>query len=199
MSIQKLSVATLILASSSSYRKNLLARLGVNFESIAANIDEIQQEGESPTEFVQRLAQEKAAKVGHSHPNHLVIGSDQCALISGRILGKSENRETAIAQLQAASGSEIEYLTGVTVMHAKSGWSRKCVESFYVQFRDLTLAEIERYVDAEKPFNCAGSFMSERLGVALCRSMRGDDPTTLIGLPLIRISQFLREFGLPVP
>lgn len=189
----------LILASRSRYRQALLIRLGLKFDSQPADIDESRHKLELPKDYVRRLAQEKAAKIAESEPDALVIGSDQCAVVDGEIVGKPGDRETAISQLSAASGSEITFLTGLCVAHVASGWSQHCIESFAVGFRDLNSAEIERYVDAEQPFDCAGSFKSEGYGISLCRYMRGDDPTALIGLPLIRVSQFLREFGIPLP
>ena len=189
----------IILASASRYRQQLLARLAIEFEAIAADIDESRRQDECPNDYVLRLAQEKAAKIAQTHPNQLIIGSDQCALIEGEIVGKPGNRQAAIDQLQRASGKEIEFLTGLCVMQLDSQWQQHSVESFSVGFRRLSSDEIERYIDNEQPFDCAGSFKSEGYGVTLCRTMRGDDPTALIGLPLIRLSQMLREFGLKLP
>lgn len=189
----------LILASSSPYRRELLARLGLEFDCIPADIDESRRANELPKEYVRRLAQEKAAKIAESHPQALVIGSDQCAVVDGEIVGKPGNRETAIRQLKSASGKEIIFLTGLCVRQVSSGWNQHCVEVFSVGFRELSAAEIARYVDAEQPFDCAGSFKSEGYGASLCRYMRGDDPSALIGLPLIRVGQYLREFGVSLP
>ena len=189
----------LILASSSPYRRELLQRLQLDFESISPEIDESSHENEHPGAYVQRLAIEKAAKIGRSHPHDLIIGSDQCSVNGETILGKPKDRDHAIEQLSAASGKQIEFLTAVSVQHFDSGWHREWVDVFCVNFRPLSLDEIERYLDAEQPYNCAGSFKSEKLGISLCESMHGDDPTALIGLPLIRIAQSLREFGLQVP
>lgn len=189
----------LILASSSPYRRELLARLGLEFECMPANIDESRRASELPKEYVRRLAQEKAAKIAESHAQALVIGSDQCAVLDGEIIGKPGNREAAIQQLSNISGKEIIFLTGLCLCQVSSGWNQHCVEAYSVGFRELSAGEIERYVDAEQPFDCAGSFKSEGYGVSLCRYMRGDDPSTLIGLPLIRVGQYLREFGLALP
>jgi len=189
----------LILASSSPYRKELLERLHLKFECISPNIDESSLENEQPGTYVQRLAIEKAEEIGTTHSDSLIIGSDQCCVNNNIILGKPKNREHAIEQLSAASGKSIEFLTGVSIQHLASGWHREWMDTFSVEFRQLSLAEIERYLDAEQPFNCAGSFKSEKLGISLCNSMRGDDPTALIGLPLIKVAQYLRDFGLQVP
>ncbi len=189
----------LILASSSPYRKELLERLHVEFECISPDIDEASLENEQPRAYVQRLAIEKAAKIGKTQVDSLIIGSDQCCVNNNIILGKPKDRDNAIEQLNAASGKYIEFLTGVSIQHPQSGWHREWMDRFTVEFRELSLAEIERYLDTEQPFNCAGSFKSEKLGISLCKSMRGDDPTALIGLPLIRVAQCLREFGLQVP
>lgn len=192
-------MTTLILASSSPYRKELLERLGVNFECISPKIDESCRENEQPRAYVQRLAIEKAAKIGASRLDCLIIGSDQCCVTNNQILGKPRNRQHAIEQLSACSGQTIEFLTGVCILHPLSSWSREWISPFNVEFRDLADEEIERYLDIEQPFNCAGSFKSERLGISLCQSMRGDDPSALIGLPLIKVAESLREFGINVP
>ena len=199
MSIRRPQDFRLILASSSPYRQALLMRLGLQFDSIPADIDEAPRSKELPKAYVQRLAQEKAAKIAASHPEAVVIGSDQCAIVDGNIVGKPGNRAAAIRQLQTSSGGEITFLTGVCVVHISSGWSQHYVEPFSVGFRDLSQAEIERYVDTEQPYDCAGSFKSEGYGVCLCRYLRGDDPTALIGLPLVRLSQLLRDFGVQLP
>lgn len=189
----------LILASSSPYRKELLERLHIEFECISPDIDESSLENEQPGAYVQRLAIEKAAEIGNAHAKSLIIGSDQCCVNNNIILGKPKDRDNAIEQLSAASGKSIEFLTGVSIQHPDSGWHREWMDTFTVEFRQLSLVEIERYLDAEQPFNCAGSFKSEKLGISLCESMRGDDPTALIGLPLIKVAQCLREYGLQVP
>jgi septum formation protein len=189
----------LILASSSPYRKELLERLHIEFECISPDIDESSLENEQPGAYVQRLAIEKAAEIGKTRADTLIIGSDQCCVNSNIILGKPKDRDHAIEQLSAASGKSIEFLTGVSIQHPESGWHQKWVDTFTVEFRRLSLTEIERYLDTEQPFNCAGSFKSEKLGISLCQSMRGDDPTALIGLPLMKVAQCLREYGIQVP
>ncbi len=189
----------LILASSSPYRKELLQRLHIEFECISPNINESSLENEPPSAYVQRLAVEKAAEIGNTHSDGLIIGSDQCCVDDNIILGKPKDRDNAIEQLSHASGKSLQFLTGVSIQHPASDWHREWVDTFTVEFRQLSLTEIERYLDTEQPFNCAGSFKSEKLGISLCESMRGDDPTALIGLPLIKVAQCLREFGLQVP
>lgn len=189
----------LILASSSPYRKELLERLHLEFECISPNIDESSLKNELPHDYVQRLAIEKAAEIGKSYPGSLIIGSDQCCVNDHTILGKPKDYDHAIQQLSAASGRCIKFLTGVSIQHPQSGWHREWVDTFTVEFRKLSRDEIERYLEIEQPFNCAGSFKSEKLGISLCQSMRGDDPTALIGLPLIQVTQCLREFGLQMP
>lgn len=189
----------LILASSSPYRRELLARLAVAFECISPDIDESSGAHESPDVYVMRLAKAKAEKVGERHPNSIIIGSDQCSVNQGEILGKPKSHSDAITQLQQASGQSIEFLTGVCIHHQQSGRTIAWIDTFIVEFRELTLEEIERYLEIEAPYNCAGSFKSERLGIALCKAMHGEDPTALIGLPLIKVAQHLRDFGIKIP
>lgn len=189
----------LILASRSPYRRQLLERLELPFETIAANIDESPLPNENPTAYVSRLAHEKAAEIAKTHAGNLVIGSDQCAVVNGDILGKPGDRETAIQQLEMVSGREIQFLTGVCIMHAQTNWQRAEIAPFTVVFRTLSRREIERYIEQDQPYDCAGSFKSEGFGVTLCQSMQGTDPTALIGLPLILVAQMLREFGFELP
>ena len=192
-------MSQLILASSSPYRRELLSRLAISFECISPNVDESRLENELPDAYVQRLAKAKAIKIGQDHPDCLIIGSDQCSVNAGKILGKPKDRDHAIQQLQMASGNSIEFLTGVCIHHPESNWTQEWTDSIVVDFRKLSQKEIERYLDKEEPYNCAGSFKSEQLGISLCKAMRGDDPTALIGLPLIKVAQYLRDFGLDVP
>jgi len=189
----------LVLASSSRYRKELLERLNIPFACKSPNIDESRQNHESPASYVERLAIAKATALAKEYPKHLIIGSDQCSLVGSEIVGKPGTREAAITQLQASSDRTLTFLTGLAVIEPTSGWQRTAISRFEVEFRNLSQAEIERYVDAEQPLDCAGSFKSERLGVSLTRAMRGDDPTALVGLPLIQLSSFLREYGINCP
>ena len=189
----------LILASSSRYRRELLQKLQLEFECISPDIDESHRSNEAADEYVQRLAVEKAAKIGQQHSQALIIGSDQCSVNGEQILGKPKDHQHAVEQLRAASGRAIHFHTAVSIQHPESGWQRDWTNTFAVNFRILSNEEIERYLKAEQPYDCAGSFKSEQLGIALCESMQGNDPTALIGLPLIKVAQSLREFGLQIP
>lgn len=189
---------SLILASSSPYRKELLARLQLPFTSASPDIDESHQAHESATEYVSRLAREKAAEVAKSHVDAVVIGSDQCAYLDGKILGKPGNHATALQQLHQARGNEVVFYTGLCVMHQKSGFSDvDCIE-YRVGFRQLSDAQLEHYLAVEQPYNCAGSFKSEGYGISLFSYMSGDDPTAIIGLPLIRLVSMLEAAGVKV-
>jgi len=189
----------LILGSTSPFRYDLLKKLGVSFAVAAPDIDEKHLPGESPAKLVSRLAFEKAEAVGKHHQNALVIGSDQVACINQQILGKPGNRENAIAQLLAASGQRITFYTGLCLLNTSSGQKQVTCEIFHVHFRNLTQNQIERYLDQEEPYNCAGSFKSEGLGIALFERLEGDDPNTLIGLPLIRLVSMLHKEGIQIP
>ena len=188
-------VAKLILASSSKYRRALLARLGLPFEVAVPDIDESASPGEAPDQLVTRLAEAKARAVVNAEPDAIVIGSDQVAVSDGAMLGKPGQRERAIAQLQDLSGRRVQFLTSVCVIGPKVE-PRVEVEVSTVSFRRLTLSEITTYVDRERPFDCAGSFKSEGLGIALFESLGGDDPNALVGLPLLRLCRMLRAVGL---
>ncbi|MCG8426461.1 MAG: Maf-like protein [Chromatiales bacterium] len=189
----------LVLASTSPFRKELLARLGLPFDTASPDIDETALPDESPAQLVTRLAYEKAKAVAQLHPNSLVIGSDQVACNDGKILGKPGSRENAIRQLSEASGKRITFYTGLCLVNTATQNSQTLCELFHVHFRDLDLPQIERYVDAEQPLNCAGSFKSEGLGISLFKKLEGDDPNALIGLPLIRLITLLQSQGVMVP
>lgn len=189
---------TLILASSSPYRKELLQRLGLPFEAISPDIDESALPGETPQALVQRLAIAKARRISDTHPHALVIGSDQVAVHDGMIVGKPGTHDKAVAQLRAASGKTITLYTGLAVMDSDTGAYDADVVPFRVHFRTLTDDEIERYLRKEQPYHCAGSVRAEGLGIALLRRFEGDDPNALIGLPLIRLVDLLRHHGLTV-
>ncbi len=189
----------LILASSSTHRRTLLQRLGLPFQAISPNIDESPIAGETPLALVQRLARRKAAAVASAHAGCIVVGSDQVAVIDGpagqRILGKPANRHNAIAQLIALSGREAQFLTSLCVRDA-DGAEQLDVDETRVHFRTLNAHETVAYVDREQPFDCAGAFRSEGLGVALFKRVESEDPNALIGLPLIRLCDMLRKVGL---
>lgn len=188
----------LILASSSRYRRALLERLGLPFEAIAPDIDESPFPNETPTQLVERLAVAKAKAVAERAPNSLVIGSDQVALHGDTIVGKPNTFENAVNQLRQASGSTVTLHTGLAVVHADSGRVQSEVVPFRVVFRKLSRAQIENYLNKERPFDCAGSVKSEGLGIALLERFEGDDPNALIGLPLIRLVRMLEREGLAV-
>lgn len=189
----------LVLGSTSPFRRELLGRLGLVFDCDAPDIDESHRPDETPEQLVLRLAEAKARAVAERHPNALIIGSDQVACIDGDILGKPGDRARAIEQLSRASGKIVTFYTGLCLFNSASGDSQLICEPFRVHFRNLPRHQIERYVDAEQPFNCAGSFKSEGLGITLFERLEGDDPNALIGLPLIRLVQMLDREGIALP
>jgi septum formation protein len=185
----------LILGSTSRYRKELLSRLKIPFESVAPNVDETPHNQESPKDLALRLALAKARAVALKNPEAVVIGSDQVADLEGTPLGKPGNHTNAILQLQRMRGKTVIFQTALSVVCIASGYERTDLAAVKVKFRDLSDAEIESYLRAEEPYDCAGSAKSEGLGIALLESIENDDPTALIGLPLIRTCQMLREAG----
>ncbi|MGE0486559.1 MAG: nucleoside triphosphate pyrophosphatase [Gammaproteobacteria bacterium] len=185
----------LILASSSRYRRDLLARLRLPFECRAPEIDERPQAGESPVALARRLAETKAGVIAADLDHGLVIGSDQVAVNDGRLLGKPGHRAAAIQQLVAASGRAVVFQTAVCICDAESGARCSAVVPCTVHFRTLGIAEITTYLDTEEPYDCAGSFKAEGLGIVLFERIEGDDPTALTGLPLIALTRLLREAG----
>ena len=198
MNNESLSVR-LILASSSKYRKILLSRLGIPFESLSPEIDESIRENEAPLDLVRRLADEKAMTISSEYPQAIVIGSDQVAVFKNRVLGKPGSHREAQKQLSGFSGQVVEFLTSVTVRCLADDFNEQYVDTTRVNFRHLQPAEIERYLAVEKPYDCAGAFKSESLGIVLFDSISSDDPTSLIGLPLIRTAAMLRRAGLLLP
>ena len=187
----------LILASTSPYRRELLARLRLPFETARPEVDEIPLTDETPSQTVMRLAAAKAAAVARRDPGAWVIGSDQAAELDARPLGKPGGREAAIAQLSAMSGREVRFLTALSLQ--RGAVALQALDVTLVRFRTLQADEIVRYVDAEQPFDCAGSFKSEGLGIALFDAVESQDPTALIGLPLIATARLLREAGFATP
>lgn len=185
----------LVLASSSPFRRSLLERLGLGFETESPEIDETPGIGEAPEALVTRLAEAKARAVGSVHPHALVIGSDQVACIDQRILGKPGNRDNAIKQLRLASGRRVTFFTGLCLYNTGLDRHHIACEPYHVHFRELSLSQIENYVDRERPFGCAGSFRSEALGIALFERLEGEDPNALVGLPLIRLIGMLESEG----
>ena len=189
---------TLVLASTSPYRQELLKRLGLPFETASPDIDESRKEEEEPEELVMRLSLEKAKAVATDYPDALIIGSDQVATIDDEIIGKPGTHERAMEQLRAASGNDVVFLTGLALYDSATGRSHTICEPFRVDFRTLTEEEIDDYLRREEPYDCAGSFKSEGLGIALFSLMDGEDPNSLIGLPLIQLVSMLRENGVQV-
>lgn len=186
----------LILASGSSYRRELLARVFDTFECDSPDIDETARAGETGAELVARLACEKARAVAARHPHALLVGCDQVALLGDTILAKPGTAAAAHAQLVACSGLAVTFVTGLCLLDAASGREQQVVERYTVHFRQLDGDEIATYIEKEQPLDCAGSFKSEGLGIALFERLEGDDPNTLIGLPLIRLLQMLRAEGI---
>lgn len=193
------SPSTLILASGSVYRKELLSRLGLPFRCEPAAIDESPQPGERPGALVCRLAREKARAIAKKYSKSVVIGSDQLAVFDGGIIGKPGSHEQAAAQLASFSGRHLEFLTSVAVVCADSGFFQQHTDSTQVFFRALGDAEIERYLRAEQPYDCAGAFKSEALGISLFERVSSNDPSALVGLPLIETAKLLRKAGFRVP
>jgi septum formation protein len=184
-----------ILGSTSRYRKELLSRLRIPFEVCAPHVDETPQVGEAPQALALRLALAKALAVAKLNPHAVVIGSDQVADLEGTPLGKPGNHANAILQLQKMRGKTVIFQTALSVVCLANGYERTSLAAVKVKFRDLTDAEIENYLHAEEPYDCAGSAKSEGLGIALLEAIDNDDPTALVGLPLIRTCQMLREAG----
>ncbi|MCU1716618.1 Maf family protein [Pseudomonas sp. 5P_3.1_Bac2] len=189
----------LVLASSSPYRRELLTRLRVPFIWSSPQIDESRRPNESAPDLVRRLSIEKAQALRDSHPAHLIIGSDQVAVLGEQILGKPHTLERACEQLLAASGKSVTFLTGLSLFNSASGELQTDCIPFTVHFRSLSEAQIMRYLNAEQPFDCAGSFKAEGLGISLFRSTEGSDSTSLIGLPLIRLVDMLQHSEIAVP
>src|SRR5687768_537344 len=187
----------LILASTSPYRRALLERFGLPFATARPDVDETARSGESPADLASRLAQAKAGDVARRHPGAWVIGSDQVAEVDGKALGKSGGRAGAVAQLQAMSGREVRFHTALCLQ--RDAITHQAADVTRVIFRPLALAEIERYVDAEQPFDCAGSFKVEGLGACLFEAVHNADPTALIGLPLVKLAGLLRRCGYSLP
>jgi septum formation protein len=185
----------LILGSTSRYRKELLSRLGLPFEVAAPEVDETPQPNEAPKDLALRLALAKARAVACKYPDAVVIGSDQVADLEGQALGKPGNHTNAVKQLQRMRGKTVIFQTALSVICVATGFEQTDLAAVRVTFRDLTDAEIEAYLKAEEPYDCAGSAKSEGLGIALLATIENDDPTALVGLPLIRTCHMLRAAG----
>lgn len=186
----------LLLASSSKYRHELLARLGLPFSSASPDIDESPKAGELPDNLALRLAESKARALVPLYPDHWIIGSDQvAALPDGTLLSKPGNYQTAYEQLARSSGQSVTFLTGLALLDASSGTLQTHCEHFTAHFRDLSAKEIDAYLHKEAPYDCAGSFKMEGLGITLFRELKGRDPNSLIGLPLIALTDMLTTWG----
>ena len=188
----------LVLGSRSPSRRNLLERLSIPFLVVHPDIDESPLDGETPDTLVRRLSEQKARAVGTRVGTGLVIGSDQVALLDGAVLGKPGSHANNVAQLAMASGQWLEFRTGIAVLDAARGCIQSDVVPFAVRFRSLAANDIEAYVSRERAYDCAGGFRAERLGCTLFERMRGDDPTALLGLPMIRLCEMLRSAGFDV-
>lgn len=186
----------IVLASTSPYRRELLSRLSLPFETADPGIDETIQRGESPEDAALRLSQAKARAVADRFPSALVIGSDQVAYRDNELFGKPEAHDKAVEQLRALRGRTIRFYTGLCLLNAKTGRSHLAGVGTDVTFRELSEQEIEEYLHKERPYNCAGSAKSEGLGIALISRMVGEDPNALIGLPLIALCDMLRLEGI---
>lgn len=189
---------SLVLASSSPYRRQILGRLGLPFDWQAPSIDESLKPGEAPATLVRRLAQAKAGALAPMHPGALIIGSDQVAVLDGQILGKPGSFEPAQRQLLAASGRSVEFFTGLCLLNTDTGAVQVHCEPFHVHFRSLTQTQVSTYLRKEQPYDCAGSFKAEGLGICLFRQLEGRDPNALIGLPLIALIDLLHNEGVDV-
>ena len=189
----------LILGSTSPFRKELLERLKLNFTTDSPDIDETPLQDETPENYVIRLSLEKAKAVSIRHDNALIISSDQCSVLNNEIRGKPGNHQNAVEQLTESSGNRVSFLTGLCLYDCRDDSYQVEMVPFHVDFRNLTAREIESYLQAEQPYGCAGSFKSEGLGVTLFKRLEGEDPSALIGLPLIKLSQMLRLKGFLLP
>ncbi|MCK8516489.1 Maf family nucleotide pyrophosphatase [Methylonatrum kenyense] len=196
---RELTPPALVLASGSPHRKLLLQRFGLSFEQDSPNIDERQHAGETAIDYVRRLALGKAEAVACRYPGSVIIGSDQTACRGQRLIGKPGGHAQAVEQLLDASGATLQFHTAVCVLDARRQQHSLDVVTVAAEFRTIDRDTAERYLAAEPAYDCAGSFRSEGLGISLLSAMRGDDPTALVGLPLIRLGARLRALGYPVP
>jgi septum formation protein len=194
-SLNKQTMMNIILASSSTYRKQLLAKVIAHFHCVSPNIDETQQKNETFTNLAKRLAVEKAKAIAEKHPNSLIIGSDQVACLGSKQLHKPQTREKTIEQLMACQGKSAYFHTSLCLLNSKTNKIQTSVEHYETKFRNLSEQQISHYVDREPAFDCAGGFKMEGLGISLFEKISGDDPNILIGLPLIKLIQMLENEG----
>lgn len=189
----------LILASTSSYRRELLARLGIPFETAAPRVDETPRAGEAPAATASRLARAKADALAHDFPDALIVGADQVAELDRQPLGKPLTHANAVRQLCLCSGRTVDFHTGLCLLDAATGAAEVAVAVNRVRFRRLDADEIERYLRREQPYDCTGSAKADAFGIVLIEALEGDDPNALIGLPLIRLADMLRQAGFRLP
>jgi len=189
----------IVLASSSPYRQQLLEKLGLHFETHAPNVNETPSPDETPEQLALRLARDKAQAIAHYYPNHLIIGCDQVAALNHRILNKPGDHQTAIEQLSLCSDRSVCFYTGLCLLNTASHTHHQLVETYTVHFRELSAEKINYYLLMDKPYDCAGSFKVEGLGITLFKKLEGNDPNTLIGLPLIQLVSMLAAEGIQLP
>ena len=188
----------IVLASSSIYRRTILERTGLEFNTASPDIDETPHAGESPENLVTRLAKEKAGALTNQHPDALLIGSDQVADLNGSIVGKPSDFDAAFEQLTKASGNKVTLVTSVALLNSRTGNLQCGVDRFEVTFRKLNSRQISNYIEQEQPYDCCGSLRAEGPGIALLERLHGDDPNTLIGLPLIQLIGMLESEGVTI-
>ena len=188
----------LVLASTSPFRRDLLNRLGFSFKTANPETEESTLPGEPPEETAMRLSEMKARAVANLYPDALIIGSDQVAILDGKVYGKPGTHDNAVQQLRTMRGKTVNFFTGLCLLDTRSGEVRLRGIPTLVSFRNLTDQQIESYLNREQPYNCAGSAKSEGLGIAIIARMQGEDPNALIGLPLIALCDLLEEAGFPV-
>ncbi len=189
----------LVLASGSPYRRELLSRLKLPFQVAPPDVDESPRPGESPVDTCLRLAEDKARKVAERWPNALIIGSDQVATLKGEVIGKPGGHEMALRQLRQASGQDMTFHTSLCLLNAMTGHLQTECVNVKVRYRSLSEAQIERYLQLDQPYDCAGSGRIETLGITLVEWVQSDDPTALIGLPLITLTTLLQREGIQLP
>ena len=189
----------IVLASTSAFRQEILRKLNIDFDTCAPDVNEQRLGNETPQQLVSRLAEAKAKAVSKQYPNALIIGSDQVAVLENKIMGKPLNHEKAKQQLARASGKKVTFFTGLCLYNSSTRNTQVRCVPFHVYFRQLTDEQIENYLQSDKPYNCAGSFKSEGLGISLFEKLDGEDPNTLIGLPLIELIRLLANEGVNIP
>lgn len=194
-----MSDSRIVLASTSVFRKMLLEKLALKFATGSPDIDESARKNETPEALVKRLSEAKARALADTYPENLIIGSDQVACVDDEILGKPGNFENALLQLRKASGKAVTFYTGLSLLNSATGHAQTLCEPFKVHFRALNDEQISRYLIHEQPYNCAGSFKSEGFGISLFERLEGDDPNSLIGLPLIQLIKMLDNEGVHIP